>query len=128
MLMPTTLINTNEGKRRISYIMIGMKVETPDGMVEVNSIYKNKYPRSKKRIVLQDRTFVECVTKTRFFLEDGTKIKLNSLKIGMKIQTRDGPKEIISIVQMWNNAPNYRLYVYTVMSKFYISNGILIGS
>ena len=88
MLVPTTLINTDVGRIRISYIMVGMKVETPYGMIEIRSRYKTKYKRAKRRIILQDRTFVEGGHKTKLFLEDGKPIKINSLKEGMFVLTR----------------------------------------
>jgi len=123
-----TQINTNEGLLIISRILLGTLVDTPEGYRAVRKVQKNTINFTMFVLDTMDRRRVIFNKYQCFFTPSNELVLGKKLKEGDWIQTKKGKSRIHSITKMSGVFPPfYYLKTYSHMSKYFLSNGILVG-
>ena len=127
MLHPATKIRTNEGVKSLFYALVGMNIDTPEGMRFITNLNDYKAKRVI-RFVFDNGVEIYSSPMTKFYTDDSHVVYAKDLKEGDLVQGKNGT---VKLSEVWDVMFEDKKYITiktdSLYENYYVYDSILVG-
>ena len=126
MLEDNVKIKTGEGVMKMSHLVPGLKIQTPQGLKAIISVQRSRRSKLCYKFITHDSKEIECTSRQYFFLRDGGLIKASKIVVGTWLKTRKANVKIKDVIQILDKNKKFTTIIPSSNGGlFYLDNDIL---